>query len=142
MRRVRELPGLSEPQKMSYAYYNPNPAGKSVGDCAVRALSKALGQSWEQTYTGLALEGFLRGDLPNADSVWGPYLRAHGFARYLIPDDGLGAYTVADFAQDNPQGTYILSMPGHHVVTVVDGQYFDSWDSGGAVPAYYWTKER
>lgn len=23
----------------SYAYYQPNPAGKSVGDCTVRALS-------------------------------------------------------------------------------------------------------
>lgn len=90
---------------------------------------------------GLALEGFVQGDLPNADSVWGPYLRAHNFTRHLIPDDGLGAYTVADFAQDNPEGTFILSMPGHHVVTVVDGRYFDSWDSGGSVPAYYWTKE-
>ena len=126
---------------MSYAYYNPNPCGRSVSDCAVRALSKALGQSWEETYTGLALEGFIQGDLPNADNVWGPYLRKHGFVRHLIPDDGLGAYTVADFSQENPKGIFILSMPGHHVVTVVDGQYFDSWDSGNAVPSYYWTKE-
>ena len=127
---------------MGYTYYNPNPYGRSVGDCTVRAISKALGQSWEQTYAGLALEGFLRGDLPNADSVWGPYLQTHGFTRHLIPDDGFGAYTVADFARDNPNGTFILSMPGHHVVTVVDGQYFDSWESGNAVPSYYWSKER
>lgn len=101
---------------MGYAYYNPNPAGKSVGDCAVRALSRALGQSWEETFAGLALEGFLRGDLPNADSVWGPYLRGRGFTRRLIPDDGLGACTVADFAREHPEGVYILSMPGRHVV--------------------------
>lgn len=62
-----------------YTHYNPNPTKKSVGDCTVRAISKALGQSWEQTYIGLALEGFIRGDLPNADSVWGPYLKKHGF---------------------------------------------------------------
>lgn len=124
-----------------YAQFNNNPYGRSVGDCTVRALSKALGQSWEQTYVGLCLEGFTRGDLLNADSVWGPYLRSHGFRRHLIPDDGLGAYTVADFAEDNPQGTFILSMPGRHVVAVVDGQYFDSWDSGKEAPAYYWTKE-
>ena len=109
---------------MGYAYYNPNPAGKSVGDC------------------GLALEGFLRGDLPNADSVWGPYLRGRGFTRRLIPDDGLGACSVADFAREHPEGVYILSMPGRHVVAVVDGQYNDSWDSGGEAPVYYWTKER
>ena len=127
----------------NYSYYNPNPAGRrSVGDCTIRALSKALGQTWEETYVGLALEGFARGDLPNADSVWGPYLKAHGFTRNFIPDDGLGAYTVADFAADNPNGMFILSMPGNHVVTVVDGVIYDSWNSGGECPSYYWTKER
>lgn len=126
---------------MSYAYYQPNPTGKSVGDCTVRALAKALGQTWEETYAGLVLEGFLQGDLPNADAVWGNYLFKQGFRRHLIPDDGLGAYTVEDFSRDNPRGVFILSMPGRHVLTVVDGQYFDSWDSGVETPSYYWTKE-
>lgn len=127
----------------NYSYYNPNPAGRrSVGDCTVRALSKALGQTWEETYAGLALEGFVRGDLPNADDVWGHYLYQHGFRRHLIPDDGLGDYTVQDFAHDNPSGTFILSMPGEHVVTVVDGEIYDTWNSGGSCPSYYWKKER
>lgn len=126
----------------NYAYYQPNPAGKSVGDCTVRAIAKALGQTWEETYVGLSLEGFNLGDLPNADSVWGPYLKNHGFTRHWIPDDCPDCYTVADFAADHPHGTFILSMPGRHVVTVADGQFWDSWDSGGEVPQYYWTKER
>ena len=96
--------------------------------------SKALGQTWEETYAGLVLEGFLRGDLPNADSVWGPYLRKHGFTRHLLPDACPDCYTVADFAADYPQGTYILSMPGRHVLCVQDGQWHDSWDSGMEVP--------
>lgn len=142
VRRKRPLPGLPELRSMSYTYYNPNPAGRSVGDCAVRAISKALHQSWEETYAGLALEGFIRGDLPNADSVWGPYLRGRGFSRHLLPDTCPDCYTVADFAEDHPQGTFILSMPGRHVVAVADGQWHDSWDSGGEVPTYYWSKER
>ena len=105
---------------MSYAYYNPNPWGRSVGDCAVRALSKALGQSWEKTYADLALEGFLRGDLPNSDDIWGRYLKARGFDRHWLPDTCPDCYTVADFAGDHPEGTYILSMPGRHVVAVVE----------------------
>ena len=125
----------------NYTYYQPNPEEKSVGDCTVRAISKALGQTWEETYVGLSLEGFKRGDLLNADSVWGPYLKAKGLTRHLIPDSGYGAYTVAEFARDNPRGTFVLSMPGHHVVAVVDGEYCDSWDSGGECPSYYWTKE-
>lgn len=106
----------------------------------MRALSKALGQTWEETYVGLALEGFIRGDLPNADSVWGPYLREHGFTRHLLPDTCPDCYTVSNFAADHPQGTYILSMPGRHVVTVSEGQWHDSWNSGGEVPVYFWTR--
>ncbi len=126
---------------MSYSYYQPNPTGKSVGDCTIRAIAKAMEQTWEEAYAGLSLEGFLRGDLPNADSVWGPYLREHGFTRHLLPDTCPDCYTVADFAEEHPNGTYILSMPGRHVVAVVDGTIFDSWDSSGEVPVYYWTKE-
>ena len=127
---------------MGYAYYNLNPYGKSVGDCTVRALSKALRQSWEETYVGLALEGYLRGDLPNADAIWGPYLAHRGFTRKLLPDACQDDYTVDDFARDNPKGTFILSMPGRHVVAVVDGTVYDSWDSRGENPVYYWSKER
>lgn len=126
---------------MSYTYYNPNPAHKSVGDCTIRAISRALGQSWENTYIGLALEGFIRGDLPNADSVWGPYLKKHGFTRHMLPDECPDCYTVADFAADHQQGTYILSMPGRHVLCVQDGNWWDSWDSGGECPVYFWSKE-
>lgn len=124
-----------------YVYYNPNPEARSVGDCAVRALSKALNQTWEQTYAGLCLEGFLVADLLNADYVWGAYLRERGFKRRLIPDDGLGSYTVADFAADHPEGTFVVSMPGRHVVCVEDGNYCDSWDSGRECPEYYWTRD-
>lgn len=125
---------------MSYVYYNENPNGKSVGDCAIRAVSRALGQSWEKTYVGLALEGFVRGDLPNADSVWGAYLHRHGFRRHLLPEGRHEFYTVDDFAHDNPHGTFILSMPGRHVVAVVDGDYWDSWDSGREEPVYFWCR--
>ena len=41
---------------MGYAYYNLNPYGKSVGDCTVRALSKALGQTWDTIFNPQKLE--------------------------------------------------------------------------------------
>lgn len=126
---------------MGYFYYNPNPYRKSVGDCAVRAISKALGQDWEETYIWLSIVGFCSGDMADGDSVWGAYLRRHGFVRQLLADECPDGYTVADFAADHPNGTYILSMPGRHVLCVQDGQWYDSWDSGGEVPVYYWQKK-
>lgn len=127
---------------MKYEYYNPQPYKENIGDCVVRALSKALNQSWEKTYIDLALQGFIMGNLPNADSVWGKYLINRGYERHLINDDGLGDYTVEDFSNDNPKGTYILSMPGNHVVTIVDSVLYDTWDSRYDVPTYYFVKKK
>lgn len=121
-------------------YYNPNPMSKNVGDCTVRAISRATGKSWEKTYVALALEGFLHGDMPSANSVWGAYLRRQGFFRHIVPDTCPDCYTVGDFAADHPQGTYILALSGH-VVCVEDGKIYDSWDSSGETPLYYWHKE-
>lgn len=35
---------------MAFIYYNPNPMSRIVGDCAVRAISKALDIDWELAY--------------------------------------------------------------------------------------------
>jgi hypothetical protein len=69
-----------------YVYVNPNPRGQLIGDCAVRALSIALGTSWDETYLALTEYGFRLKNLPNADSVWGELLRDNGFTRRAIPD--------------------------------------------------------
>lgn len=123
-----------------FAKYNPNPEKKSVGDCTIRAISKALGQSWEQTYVEIALQGFILCDMPSANHVWGAYLRKKGFRRKILEDTCPDCYTVADFANDHPHGTYILALSSH-VVCVCCGEWFDTWDSGNEVPLYYWQKE-
>lgn len=119
--------------------YNPNPTGKNVGDCTVRALTKGLGRSWEEIYITLALQGYLMGDLPSANAVWGAYLRQQGWTRRIIPDTCPDCYTVADFTAEHPHGTYILALSGH-VVCVSEGDLWDSWDSSGEVPLYYWER--
>lgn len=123
-----------------YSQYNPNPIGARVGDCTIRAISRATGETWERVYCGLCAEGLRLCDMPSANAVWGAYLRRHGFHRHALPDDCPDCYTVADFCRDHPRGTYVLAISGH-VVCAQDGQYYDSWDSGAEVPAYYWCKE-
>ncbi len=120
--------------------YNANPCGRTVGDCTVRAISKALGKPWDEVYAGIALDGYILCDMPSANHVWGAYLRRNGWRRHLIPDDAPDDYTVADFAADHPQGTYIMAISGH-VVTIHNGCWYDTWDSAGEIPIYYWTKE-
>lgn len=123
-----------------FVRYNPNPILNHVGDCTVRAISKALDQDWETTYTGLILEGFCLCDMPSANHVWGAYLKRHGFRRNVIPDTCPECYTVADFAAEHPKGTYILAISGH-VVCVRDGDWYDTWQSGEEIPLYYWERK-
>lgn len=119
-----------------YKYFNPNPRGDiRSGDCVIRALSKAIGESWEFVYTELCMVGFRMGDMPSANHVWAEFLRSYGFNKFVLPDTCPACYTIRAFCADHPEGLYVLAT-GSHVVTVVDGDYYDSWDSGDEVPAY------
>lgn len=123
-----------------YEEYNPNPKGKRVGDCTVRAISKALEQDWNHTYIGLAVQGYLDKDMPSANAVWGSYLKRHGFRQHLASDVCPDCETVEDFCRAMPNGTYILALSSH-VVCVKDGCVCDSWDSTKEVPIFFWAKE-
>lgn len=123
-----------------YRAYNPNPTARHVGDCAVRAIAKALDTDWETAYSMIAANGFAMGDMPSSDSVWGAVLRQHGFYREAIPNTCPDCYTAEDFCIDNPKGTFVLAFGGH-VATVKDGDLFDSWDSSKEIPVYMWYRK-
>lgn len=123
-----------------YEEYNPNPVSRRVGDCAVRAVAKALDLDWETAYLMLVSNGFSMGDMPSSDSVWGATLRQHGFYRESLPNDCPDCYNVVDFMIDHPKGTYVLGFGGH-VATVKDGVLYDSWDSTNEIPQFYWYRK-
>lgn len=80
-------------------------------------------------------------DLPHKNYVIGELLEDNGFMRAQIPNTCPRCMTVAEFAHDNPEGTFVLGT-GSHVVTVVDGDWYDMWDSGAEVPiVVYWRRE-
>ena len=120
---------------------NNNPDKALVGDCTIRAISKAIGKPWDDTYIYLAVQGFKMKDMPSSNRVWGEFLYNNGFRRFIIPDSCPNCYTIKDFCEDHKDGKYILAT-GTHVVCVVDGNYDDSWDSGDEIPIYYWRKEK
>ena len=125
---------------MAYIEWNPNPVGRRVGDCAVRAVARALGVDWETAYVMIAVNGFSMGDMPSSDSVWGATLRQNGFYRMNLPDQCPDCYTVADLCRDYPKGTYVIGFGGH-VATVVDGDLYDSWDSSTEIPQFVWYRK-
>ena len=67
------------------------------------------------------------------------YLYIKGYTKAIIPDMCPYCYRVKKFCQDYPEGRYLLAI-GTHVVTVIDGNYYDTWDSGEEIPIYYFKR--
>ena len=124
-----------------FVYYNPNPLQrKNVGDCTVRAISKALNSTWDSAFIDLASQAFFNKDMPSSNSVVSAYLHSKGFRRYAISNLCPDCYTFKDFANDHQKGTYVVGT-GSHVACIKDGRLFDAWDSSNEVPIFYWRKD-
>ena len=116
---------------------NPNPLGKQTSDCVVRAIAIATEQSWKRTYRELCDLGEIEAEMPNANSVWGLDLRNKGAKQFLLPESCPACITVRAFCEKYPTGVFVIGT-GSHAVCVMDGDYYDSWDSGNEAASYFW----
>lgn len=121
-----------------WEYYNPNPLEKRVGDCSIRACAAATDKTWNEVFRAISEIAYRQKDVLSANSVWGEYLNKKGYVRNDITPE-MDIRTVDEFAEIYKSGVYVLGLEGH-VVTVKEGRYFDTWDSGEKRPLYYWTK--
>ena len=122
-----------------FVFLNENRDKKLVGDCVVRAISTLLNQDWNTTFLGLVMQAFIDADMPSSDSVWNNYLIYKGYERKIISSTCPDCTTVREFADGHPYGRYLLFVGGH-VVTVIGGNYIDTWDSGDKIVIYYFQK--
>ena len=116
---------------------NPNPQHKEVPDCVVRALAITLNRRWVDIYDDLCNLGRREFNMPSADAVWGKYLYQMGFKPFLLPESCPKCVTIRTFSQMFPHGIFIIGT-GSHAVAVIDGDYYDSWDSGNEIPSFFW----
>ena len=123
-----------------FVEYNPNPEQNLVGDCVIRAIAKLMGTDWGTAYVGVVVQGYKMKDMPSSNRVWSAYLQEHGYKRHTLPDTCPDCYTVADFAKDHHFGRFLLAT-GTHVVSIENGDHYDTWDSGNESPLYYYVKE-
>lgn len=128
---------------MGYVYFQPNKQDlkDDVGDCAVRSICCAENLEWLEAYDLMS---------EYAREVWSPFnckkgyehiLTKLGYTYYSIPRPKKGQKrpTVASFAKEHKEGTY-LPIVANHYVCIKDGKYFDSWDSGRLSVYGYWKK--
>ena len=116
---------------------NPNPLGKQTSDCVVRAIAIATDTSWRRVYGDLCDLGNVECEMPTTNVVWGIHLNELGGRQFLLPESCPQCITIRAFCERFPTGVYVIGT-GSHAVCVIDGDYYDSWDSGNEVPCYFW----
>lgn len=116
---------------------NPNPEKKEVPDCVIRAICIALNKPWLEVFDELNSVARQDYSVSLDDNVWGHYLYMQGFKPFLLPSECPRCITIKAFTKMYPYGTYIIGT-GTHAVAVIDGDYYDSWDSGDAIPTFFW----
>lgn len=120
-----------------YVNYNANPSGKATGDCVIRAISTITGLPWRTVHWELAMLSNDVYQMMDDNPVWHEYLRRLGFNIRTI---NWPCSRVKDFCKCFPYGRYILGT-GKHVIAVIDGDYYDTWDSGNELAVFYWKLE-
>ena len=114
-----------------WIFRNPNPCNILIGDCVIRAVSIAQKQGWRITHKDLCDLSREMCNVPSANSVWGTYLMERG-AQYFEPNKPI---TIRQFCLLNPYGTFTVGT-GSHAVTIIDGDWYDIWDSGDEYISY------
>ena len=118
-----------------FVYFQPNDKDikDKVGDCQIRALAKVLNKTWLEGFdliTPICREqqvmDIFSCDLKKTKEA----LQRIGLEYTGVSNKrGTKRPTVDSFAKTHKVGRYIVSV-AHHVVAVVDGKYYDTWDSG------------
>ena len=120
---------------------NPNPCKCLVGDCVVRAISIAENKDWQDIYIDLCTQGLLQCDMPSSNSVWQSYLQRVGYFLRMVPNEYPNGISVKKFTEIYPRGIFVLGT-GEHAIAVINGTYYDTWDSGDEIIMFYLAKKR
>lgn len=120
-----------------YKNFNNNPKNKNAGDCVIRSFALASGKSWDDTLTNLFNISMRIKFMPNDKKTYTEYAESLGFISCKVELKNGHKPTVKSFAEDHTIGVYILRV-ANHLVTVKDGVYYDTFDSGYKSVYMYW----
>ena len=112
--------------------FNPNPKGRNIGDCTIRSYCAAFGISWDKAFDIASKVAKENASMIQymAEKILTEEFNCYVDEKYNKKTvKGKDRITVNEFAMTHPYGTYILHVPKHQV-TVINGEYWDSWDSG------------
>ncbi len=112
-----------------YVFCNPHPQGKLVNDCVKRAITIASGRNYRDIKIELNRFKQVTGaKVFNERNNWRKYIESIGWKPLtFVAVKGHPRIKVNDFCSIYREGTYLLQV-SKHVVAVIDGQFYDTWD--------------
>ena len=133
------------PNTKTFYYYNANPKNRITSDCVVRAISTALEIPYNQVVMEMAelqcKTGYDRGENKCIDM----YLESKGWVKRKQPrKDDNTKYTGKEFCEEVQEFTFnyptrmIANIGGHHIVAIMNGRVYDTWNSTRGCIGNYW----
>lgn len=125
-----------------YKYYQPNEKDlkDNYGDCVIRALTKVTEKSWLEVFNELVSIARELQCMPNSKPCYKKYLEENGFTYHGVSNKkGTKRPTVESFTKEHTQGIFTLRV-ANHIVSSIEGIYYDTWDSGNCCLYGYWEK--
>lgn len=121
--------------------FNPNPIKNSkANDCTIRAYCAAENIDWDEAYDIASKRGKNCAFMPNDKSAVQEIIKKDlCYTHHKLKKDEKGI-TVSEFAIKHDTGTFLV-MIARHLVAVVNGKYYDSWDSGDKKVSCYYEKQ-
>ena len=119
-----------------YKYYNANSQNNFVNDCVIRAIAVAENRSWGETYDDLSRIAKKNGILLDDVNFVEPLLDFRYDRIKTYPGD-----TVRNVVEDNPIGTYLVTMNGH-ITVAIDGVIYDTFDCRNRIVKDVWIVSR
>lgn len=116
---------------MSYSYYNDNPLGKLENDCTIRAISTAIGKSWDYVYDVLSKEAQIQGTMQDDRDFIIDFLD-YNFER--VPTYNM---TVGQVAKMYDKDIVLITMNGH-ITCSKYGKIYDTFDPSRKFAEYCW----
>lgn len=145
------------PDTDTFHFHNANPKGKITPDCSIRAISTVLGQSWEETLREMTELSIKTGYFINENKCINKYMQMKGFTLCKQPRKNDNTkYTGQEFCRTLMHPTYsedlkltnkgfeinriLANIGGHHIVAIMSGQIWDTWNSTNGSIGKVWVK--
>lgn len=132
---IRKIP----PETSTFHFHNENPKGRRTGDCVIRAIARATGDSWEDTLMGLTIVGCEIKSEPAYKDCFDAYLQRKGWIKGKQPRKPDGTkYTVGEWCREKRPKRMIVNV-SNHLTCIIDGKCNDIWNCTGKTVLNYWT---